>query len=192
MRGPALEDLLVAKRHAVRAMVAREARGLLRYQSVEDLTQAVVVRALENREQFEYRGDDAFVGWVFTLGRNVLSDRRDHWSALKRRSGVLLRYTASVAASDDPRAVAEPSAEIAGPSTFAARREQIILATRALDLLLPRDRKLVVWSSEGVDIDEQAERLGLSYAAVTQARRRALERLRKSYELVSRREGRSG
>ena len=60
-----------------------------------------------------------------------MADRRDHWSALKRRSGALLRYTASVTRTTDPRAVAEPAAAISGPSTFAARREQLVLATRA-------------------------------------------------------------
>lgn len=187
MTAPSLDELLVAKRPALRAMVGREAGRLLLYQSADDLVQAVQLRALERRERFEYQGDDAFVGWLFTLARRVLADRRDHWSALKRRSGRLLRYTASASRTSDPRAVGEPSAAIAGPSTFASRREQIVLATRALDLLLPRDRDLVRWSADGTGLDEQAERLGISYAAVTQAKKRALERFRKAYELVSRR-----
>jgi DNA-directed RNA polymerase specialized sigma24 family protein len=72
-----------------------------------------------------------------------------------------------------------------GPSTFAARREMIALAARALDLLLPRDRDLVRWSSEGVPLEEQADRLGIAYEAVGKARQRAVERFKKTFALVS-------
>lgn len=186
MSAPRLEQLLIDKRPALRALVAREAGGLLRYDTPDDLVQAVHLHALEKRTQFEDRGDDAFIGWLFTLARRVLSDRRDHWSALKRQSGKLLRYTAGITNTGDPRAVALPEAAISGPSTFAARREMMVLATRALDLLLPRDRDLMSWAAEGIDLREQAQRLDLSYAAVTQAKKRATERFRKAYELVSR------
>lgn len=180
-----LDELLVAKRAALRALVAREARGLLRYQTVDDLVQTIQLRALEKRHQFEDRGDDAFIGWLFTIARRVLVDRRAHWSALKRRSGRLLSYTSSVTNTGDPRAVAEPPGHGTGPSTFAARREQIVLATKALDLLMERDQKLVRWSSEGVDNAELAERLDLAESAVRQAKKRALERFRKAYRLVA-------
>lgn len=182
---PDLPALLEAKRPALRKLVVREAGGLLRWQTADDLVQAVHLHVLERADRFEYRGEDAFLSWLFTLARNVLADRRDHWGALKRRSGRVLRYTAGVADTSDPRAVAEPAAQSPGPSTFAARREQILLATRALDLLLPRDRDLVVWSSEGVDPAEQAARLGLTYMAAAQARKRATERFRKAFVLVS-------
>ncbi len=187
MSAPPLDALLVAKRDVLRALVLREAGALLRYQTADDLVQAVHVHVLERRAQFDYRGDDAFVGWLSTLARNVLHDRRDYWTALKRRSGRLLRYTAGPTADGDVGVVAEPAAEQPGPSTFASRREQLVLATRALDILLPRDRDLVTWDSEGVPLAEQAERLELRYDALVQARKRAFDRFRKAYELVSRR-----
>ncbi len=58
-------------------------------------------------------------------------------------------------------------------------------ATRAIALLLPRDRDIVRWTTEGMTIEEQAARLGLSQEAATRAQSRALERLRKAYRLVS-------
>jgi DNA-directed RNA polymerase specialized sigma24 family protein len=61
------------------------------------------------------------------------------------------------------------------------------LALEALATLLPKDRDLVRWSSEAVPLEEQAERLGISYDAAKQARLRALERFRKAYELSTRR-----
>ena len=65
------------------------------------------------------------------------------------------------------------------------------LATRALSLLPERDRSLVRWASEGVDLTEQAERLGLGYAAVQRAAHRAVERLRGTLELARRKSGES-
>ena len=63
-------------------------------------------------------------------------------------------------------------------------------ATRALHRMQPRDRMLVQWMSESVPLEEQAERLDMTYAAVQRAGLRAVERFRKVYELiVSRSEG---
>jgi DNA-directed RNA polymerase specialized sigma24 family protein len=81
--------------------------------------------------------------------------------------------------------VPEPAATATGPTTFASRREQLVLATKALDLLLPRDRDLVKWSGEGLSTEEQARRLDLSAEAAGRARRRALDRFRKAFRLVS-------
>jgi RNA polymerase sigma factor (sigma-70 family) len=174
--------MLVLHRPDMLAFVTKEARGLLRFESAEDLTQGVHLRALERGGGFEYRGDTEFFAWVYRLARTYLADRRSHWSALKRRSGRLLRLTAGVG--DSLGAVGEPPGSRTGPSTFAARREQIVLATKALDLLLPRDRDLVRWSGEGLTTEEQAERLGISAEAAGRARRRALTRFRKTFRLV--------
>jgi DNA-directed RNA polymerase specialized sigma24 family protein len=59
-----------------------------------------------------------------------------------------------------------------------------------MGLLLPRDRELVTWASNGLTGPEMATRLGISEEAAEKARARALERLRKAFSLVSR--GRGG
>lgn len=82
--------------------------------------------------------------------------------------------------------VADVMASQTGPPTFAARREQLVLAAKATALLLPRDRKLVEWSSQGVSLNEMTTRLGVGIDNVTRARSRPLKRLRKTHELALR------
>jgi len=182
---PEVAALLEESRPELVGFVVREARGLLRFESAEDLVQAIHLRAVEKSGRLDFRGREPFFAWLHTLARNHLSDRRAHWGALKRCSGRLLRYTAGAADTADPLAVPLPAAPGPGPSTFADRREQIVLAVRTLDALLPRDRDLVRWTSEGLPLAEMAARLGVTYAAADQARRRALERFRRAFGLLS-------
>jgi hypothetical protein len=95
-------------------------------------------------------------------------------------SGRMLRLTDS--GSGSRRGRAEPSSSRTGPATFANRLEQLVIATRALALLMPRDRDIMNCSP----IEEQAARLGLSYDSAAKARLRALERFRKTFELMAR------
>lgn len=175
---------LAAHREPLLRFVERHAGSVLRFESADDLVQGVHLRALSGGGEFEYRGDKEWLGWLYALARSHIADRHAHWSALKRRPSRLLRLTGG--ATDDPDAAAEPAGSATGPSTFASRREQLATAVRALALLLPRDRDLVRWHSEGVDLDEQARRLGIGYDAAERAHLRALDRFRKAFRLVSR------
>jgi RNA polymerase sigma factor (sigma-70 family) len=185
---PPLGDLLERHRAKVAAIVRGEAKGLLRYETEEDLVQGVMLQALRRGGSFEWRGEASFIAWLRRTAESHIADRRDHWGALKRRSGRVLRFAAA-GETRGGSAVGEPAADATGPSTVAARRELIALAARALDALLPRDRDLVRWSSEGVPLDEQAARLGLDYEAAGKARQRALDRFRKTFALAARRRG---
>ena len=100
---------------------------------------------------------------------------------MRRGSGKVLRITFSGSGSG----VDLPPALQAGPSTVASRKEMLVLAAKAMAALPPRDRKLVRWASEGVPLEDQAERLELSYAAVQKAGLRALERFRKTFIIAS-------
>ncbi len=179
-----LSELLVRHRLEMVRYIERHAGPLLRYETAEDLWQGVCLEALRGQERFTYRGREPFFAWIHTLTRRHLRARRDHWNALKRRPGRLLRLTEG--ATSDPGAVVGPALQRTGPSTFAARRELLTVAVKALGCLLERDQKLVRWSSEGLPPSEQAARLGLSPAATDRARLRALERFRKAYRVLSR------
>jgi RNA polymerase sigma factor (sigma-70 family) len=181
------EDLLAARHEDLVRYCLRHAGASLRFESAEDLAQGVHLVALARREKFDLRSESEFDAWLFRLARGHLSDRRIYWSALKRRGGRLLRITASPPSRGaHGAAVGEPFVQGAGPSTFAARREQFVLAVRALSFLTPRDQTLVRWYSEGVPLAEQAVRLDAGYDAVRVGQKRALERFRKSFRLVAR------
>lgn len=177
--------LLARHTRPLSELVRVEARGLLRFESQDDLLQGIRQRVLEKAAVFEQRSDAEALGWLRTVARNWLLGRRAHWSALKRDGGALLRLTAA-----DGSLVSDgvliPAASVTGPSTLADRMEQLTLATRALALLPERDRLLVRWTCQDLELAEMAARLDVSVDSTGRARSRALERLRKTYRLVSR------
>ena len=182
-RAAALARALAEHYEALLGFVARRAGGaLLRQEPVEDLVQGLGAHALAHAAPGEPPAD--LRAWLFGVAENFLHDRRDYWSALKRSGTGLLR--AGLAEGGAAQAVPEPAASVTGPSTFAARREQLELLASAMDLLLARDRELVRGLGEGLALEEQAAALGLSYDATAQARLRALERLRGCYRAVLR------
>lgn len=180
---PCVATLLAQHRPLLLAFVERHAgAALLRFEAPEDLVQGINKEALRAAPRFEWCGPEAFRGWIYRIARHHLSGRRDHWFAMKRSRRGVLRLTAGSAAGH-----ADPADTATGPATFAHRREQLLLATKAMAMLLPRDRDLVAWTAHGVPLDVQARRLGVSTGAATRARARAIERLRTACVLLARR-----
>ncbi len=183
---PNLQSLLLDHRGQIEVIIRREAGiVLLRFEAVEDLAQGIVQEAMRSADSFRWNGQEAFLGWLALVARRFLSGRRDYWLAHKRHPGAILRLTLTGAGGQhvERRELADTAT---GPATFAFRREQLVLATRALAMLLPRDREIVTWLSEGVTSQEIADRLGVSRDAAEKARTRALERLRKTVALLNR------
>ena len=183
-RHPSLTDLLERQRADLVRYVARAGRGLMRYESAEDLAQGTILRALNGAAHFEYRGDSAFAGWIRTLGRQHIAERARYWRARKRNAGPVLRVT--LTDRSEPGSGVNPPGFDVGPVTFADRRAQMEVATRALDLLPARDRELLESIARGHSIKETAERLGISGGATQRAHLRAQARFRQTYELIMR------
>ena len=179
-----LTDLLATHRTRLTGFVIKEAKGLLRHESEEDLVQGIHIHALSVADHFEYRSEKEFIAWLFTVARQQLINRQRYWSAARRDGGNLLRVTVAGAASTNPRGV-DPKASMTGPGTLADRREQLELATRVVALLSERDRNLIHWMSEDVPLEEAAKRLDLTYEAAKRARLRAIDRFRATFELLS-------
>lgn len=181
-----LPDLLEQHRAALVRMVASEGRGLLGRDSTEDLVQDICLRALRQEEQFVYRSEPEFFAWIKLITKQQIADRHDYWSALRRQAGQLLRITSSSSAGSTGSPAVRPADGATGPATFADRREMLELASRTLGMMLERDRDLIRRISLGHDISELAKHLGISYSAAEIAKRRALERFRKTFELLRR------
>lgn len=181
---------LVAQRDALAGFVRKRAgRLLLRLETAEDLAQGICAHLLERGARPHDGEEAAQRAWLYTASERWLSDRRDHWSALKRRGGEVLRLAGGAHDSVDLAAVRELAASVTGPSTFAVRREQLALAAFALDMLLPRDRALVEGLCAGLDLAEQAAALALGRDAAEKARQRALARFRACFEVARRGHG---
>lgn len=173
-----LPALLVAHERMLRGLLSTTARGLLQFETLDDLVQGVQARALAEADRFVFRSDAEFRAWLATLARRHVADRSDHYKAAKRRAANVIRLTLADGG--------VPASSRAGPSTVAERRELIVIAIKAVAALPPRDRDLVRWTSEGVPLTEQADRLGIGYDATQRAAHRAFDRLRKTFELARR------
>jgi RNA polymerase sigma factor (sigma-70 family) len=181
-----LAALLLAHRETIASVIRAEAGTvLLRFESVDDLAQGVGQEAVRGLDAFRWQGEAAFVAWLRQIARRHLANRRDYWFACKRNPGAILRLTFTGAGGQpvDRRELADTST---GPATFAFRREQLVIVTKAMAMLLPRDRDLVTWTTDGASASEIASRLGVSLDAAEKARSRAVERLRKAFALLSR------
>lgn len=186
---PSFHDRLAGHLDALRSYLLRQGTGLLRFEDVDDLVQGVVERALVAADDFEDRGDEAFVGWLYTLARRHVATRHTHWQTLRRGAGKVLRLTLTGASQTNVTAgvgaAVAPAAEGPGPRTFAEGREQLVLAVQALDTLPERDRQFVRWMSEGMSVSEQAEIAGLEYGAAQRAAHRALDRYRRAFRVLT-------
>jgi RNA polymerase sigma factor (sigma-70 family) len=179
--------LLVRHRPRLVRWFARRGRGLARHESPEDLAQGVHLHALNHRERFAYRGEPAALGWLLQLARQHLARRIEHWNAMKRDGGHMLRITmGGVSTTGRSTRGVQPAADGPGPATAAARSEQLLLAARAMDGLPQRDRELVRLMTRDLPVREIAERLGITEAAAQRARLRAMDRFRKIYAILER------
>lgn len=183
---PTLANLLDRYGHELLRRVRARGRGLLRYETAEDLAQGVRLRVLQAASGFEYQGEDAFVGWLTRLIQAHVADRHDYWVAARRNAGAVVRIT-QVARRSRITAGVDPAANMTGPMTIAERRDLLDIAAQAVDVLLPRDQQIVGMLREDLSIREMAARLGISYEAAERARLRAIERFRRAYELLARR-----
>ncbi|MCP3915598.1 MAG: sigma-70 family RNA polymerase sigma factor [bacterium] len=180
-----LHDQLVKNHDALIAFLRKCGAGLSRFESAEDLAQGIHARVLTGADDVELPGEAEFRSWLFTIARRHVADRNDYWSALKRGAGRVARLTFGLGSRDHPtRAVRAPAAPMGTPSSFAAKREMLELVAKALAVLPARDRRLVQAMSLGVSLEEQATELGLTYSAAQRAGLRAVERLRKTVELI--------
>jgi len=191
MNALALPQWLAQQHETLTAFVRKRAgKLLLRLEMAEDLAQGICAHLLARCDAIVASDDAARRAWLYVASERWLSDRRDHWMTLKRRGGEVLRLSfgstagGSAGGADHLGSVRALAASITGPSTFAVRREQLALAAIALDMLLPRDRELITGLCEGLDLDEQARRLGITYDAAERARLRALDRFRRCFQLA--------
>jgi RNA polymerase sigma factor (sigma-70 family) len=174
-----LDELLTVHRETLVRYFRKHGAYLRRYEASEDLAQGVHLHAVRHQDRFDYQGEPQFVSWLLHLARQHLADRIAHWKALKRDAGPMMRISFSGTG-------VEPAGSLTGPITYASRKEQLRLATLAMDGLPPRDREIVALMTDGAGVGTVAERLGVSNAAAQRARLRAMDRFRKIYAIVER------
>ncbi|MFN0207431.1 MAG: RNA polymerase sigma factor [Planctomycetota bacterium] len=184
---PSVPELLDLHRRDLEALIRAEAGGLLAWEEVEDLVQGARTRILERAGSFTYQNPESALAWLRVTARTHLAHRREHWRALRRKPAVLLRLV--VSDEETRSAIPMPADTATGPGTFAERREALTLGIRALDLLIQRDRELVMLTVDGHSTQEIAQKLNLSVDSAGRAQRRAMDRLRRTFRLLAGRRG---
>jgi RNA polymerase sigma factor (sigma-70 family) len=182
-----MDELVAAHRPALMSYVANHAgRPLLRFDTVEDLVQGAILEALNSADGFEARSEEECRSWLFTVTHRHLIRRREYWFSMKRDSSKVAKLTLT-GSRGDATSIPIPY-KGSGPVTHYDRRDLVLRVTKAMAMLLPRDRELLRFAAEGASTKELAERLDMTEASAGQARLRAFDRLRKAYRLLEQRQ----
>jgi RNA polymerase sigma-70 factor, ECF subfamily len=156
-------------------MIRRYLAKMLRPDELEDGTQTVLTRALENLEKF--RGDSSPRVWLLGIARNVGFEIARARSRRPRQT-----ETSDDLGSGDLLVSDQPSQE-----EQLGRREQHALALLALEeMSLDEKLALLVTYVDGLPGPEAAEILGVSFAAFRQRLSRARQALHLRLETLMR------
>ncbi|MCA9322823.1 MAG: sigma-70 family RNA polymerase sigma factor [Planctomycetes bacterium] len=180
----AFAALLEEHRDALVHFLTREAKGLARWETPDDLAQQVHLAALKVRGRLEWRGEVAFRRWIEAIARQVISDRAAYWRARKRDAGQLLRITVASPVSAVTLRGVDPADARTGPVTFTMRKDALRHAAMALTTLNERDQDLLRRFQEGATSPEIAKALGLELASAQRAIHRARRRFEQAFAVL--------
>lgn len=143
-----------------------------------DLVQSICREALQDLDEFEYRGADSFRRWLYACAENKIRDRGKHWAREKRSPAREVEIDAV-----DGDALSRPAGMDDSPSHCAAAREALEDVARAF-AALPKDHRRVIFLArvEGLPHEAVAREMGRSQSATRTLLSRALARLSLSIE----------
>ena len=135
-----------------------------------DLAQEAMVGALEALRQGRLNSHQHVAGYVYGTARNLINN---HFRRSKSRP--------------PDEVLGEHTGTNADPERLTAERERLELVERALDQLRPDDREILRMTLvDGLKSGEIADRLGLASEVVRKRKSRAVSRLQKAVNQVSR------
>lgn len=170
----ALDSLFARHLPALTAFLRCKVDGeLAQRESIRDLAQSVCREVIADLEAIEYRGDEAFRGWLFLQATRKILDRyRYHRRA--RRAGS----KEELLPEDDDAELLQQYASICTPSRHAAGKEQLARVEAAMRQLPEGQRDAVLMSRlGGIAYSEIAQQLGVTESAVRGLVARGLARV---------------
>lgn len=137
-------------------------------QDTEDLTSEVFMKVVEAIDQFEYRGEGSFAGWVFQIAHNTV---RQFYRVDERWKTMLIDALPELH-STDPL-----------PDEVFFRKERLKWLQNALETLTPRRREIILLRfASGLRNREIARVLNLDERTIASHLSRALEDLQQQYQ----------
>lgn len=140
---------------------ARAGRALAGRESAIDIAQSVCREVLQDMGKLEYRGDDAFRGWLFMQASRKILDRNRFLHRERRDIGREETSDAEAAS------LLTAYATLGTPSRCASAREELARIESAVQDLPEAQRDAVAMSRlMGMGYPQIAELMGLSESAV--------------------------
>ncbi len=170
-------------RYFSRVLVAVRARlgvGLRRKVESWDVVQEVMIDAVRNLDEFNFRTEGAFLNYLNRVVENRIRDEADRWAAQKRRPDHEIPLDAGCSSeSANPLQISDPAPT---PSRIMALNEDLVRLEAAIAQLPDEYRELIIATKlEGRSYQEVAEDMGKSGAAVRMQVARAMIALGKVF-----------
>lgn len=159
----------------VRLRMGRELR--YRMESM-DVVQDVLVNALKGLGDFEYKDEGDFVRWLSKIAQNALYDNLDKLHAHKRNINKELPLDGYRPTTTNRFVRNAGPVDITTPSVIMSRREDLARLAKAIDMLKPEYREVIVLTKiDGLSYSEIGEKLCKSPDAVRMLVSRAMASL---------------
>ncbi|MEW6745056.1 MAG: sigma-70 family RNA polymerase sigma factor [Planctomycetota bacterium] len=171
----AREKLFGMYREPVRRAVRLRLGNMLRRRvEVNDVVQSVLLAAVRDLGQFEYRGEGAFLHWLNRIVENRVRDKLKREMCGKRD----VRREQSVGGEFGATTGVDPTAHLPTPSRILSNREDIERIEAAIDCLPPDMKEVIILRKyENLPWKDVAGELGQTEAAVRHLFARALSSL---------------
>ena len=148
-----------------------------------DLVQDALVSALGGLENFTYKNEGDFLRWLSTIAENRLRDNLDKLHADKRDIRKETRLDKLVSTTKGGVKRFPGPIETTTPSVIMSRKEEFDNLSKAIDLLKPEYRKVILLAKiEGLTYKEIGQRLDKSTDAVGMLLSRAMVALTGVFE----------
>ena len=179
--GRAIDELLAEHVPALRAYLRIHMPAELRArESCSDLVNSVCRQILQDQPEFEYRGPEAFRGWLYSWARHKVMDRLRYWHAEKRGIG----RERDVPEHQSLGQLAAAYHGLASPSAVAVQNEDVVRLEAAFERLSEEYREVIgLCRIAGLSREEVGRRMGgRSAGAVRNLLNRALAALSTALE----------
>jgi RNA polymerase sigma-70 factor (ECF subfamily) len=144
-------------------------------ESGSDIAQSVCRELLEGLERFEWRGEEAFRGWLFTAALRKVADRAQHYRAAMRDLGRERNLEADAHAAE---LLCQAYGSLSSPSGHAIAREQAERIGLVFETLGEKEREVLTLARvAGLSRAEIGRRIDKSEGAVRVILHRALAKL---------------
>ena len=150
-----------------------------------DLVQDVLMSALKDLGNFTYKAEGDFLRWLSKIAENRLRNQLQRLHANKRDIRKEVRLNGYKPTVEDSFVAALDAVDTTTPSAIMSKREELDKLTKAIDVLKPEFRQVIIWTKiEGLSYKEIGKQLGKSSEAVRKLVSRALEELVSIFENV--------